>query len=175
MTSAVWGEVMSEVSTTIQSRIETANAVLRLLAPGTSITNERGWLTVHWTYLGKPISRRWMTRGQDFYPVWNRRWGHGGTCATALSSLIRWCQGKTPLPLSTWRYWTGQTVRLGRQDGPEILRLLSDGGYPETVPCCLCGRQLNGSLDWWSLKNVRGPCCSSYDPNGCRQKVGVAT
>ncbi len=69
--------------------------------------------------------------------------------------------------MSTWRYWTGERVALGRDRGPEIVQLLTDGGYPEHVQCVLCGCVIDGGLDWWHLGEVSGPCCTSR--NGCKQ------
>ena len=107
---------------------------------------------------------------QDFYPVWYRQWGHGGTASTALSQLVRWIKGKPVLPLATWIYWGGEACRLLRHgNGPEsAIEQLKSGGYPQESNCVLCGEKLTGSLDWWSLDGVSGPCCSLR--NGCQQK-----
>jgi len=157
-----------EVST---DRIAASNAVLAILTKNTSIHRVGGHIFVAWSNWGcaEKIVRRWQCRGQDFYPVWYRRWGHGGTCCTALAQLVRWSLGKTCLPLSTWKYWATPTVYLGRERGPEIVEILRAAGYPESTPCVLCGRELSGSLDWWSLKKVVGPCCSMHDIKGCQQ------
>lgn len=158
------------------NRLETANTVLRLFAPDTWITQGRG-VWVHWKrsngYQPSEMRRKWMVRrGNDFYPVWHRYWGHGGTCTTALSQLVRFIQERPVLPISTWRMWTGENVRLGRDNGPQIVQTLLDGEYPEHVPCVLCGETIVGHLDWWSLDKVSGPCCGWT--SGCRQKGKVA-
>lgn len=158
-----------------RNRMLAANLALECFASGTMIFHcdkPSAGFWVQWTrYSGTElVHRRWMTRNQDFYPMWYRQWGHGGTCSTALANLIRWCQGKPVLPLTTWIYWAGQQVNLGdRKDYVEILR---SAGYPETVPCVLCEREITGGMDWWSLKGVTGPCCSMR--SGCRQKGKAA-
>lgn len=159
-------------------RVVVANAVLALFAERTWVAHDRGFVVVNWRHFtGELLARRWMTRGgQSFYPVWSRKWGHGGTRCTALSQLVRWIQGKPVLPMSTWRYWAGDRVGLGRERGPEIVRLLTEGGYPLQSQCVLCGCDLLQGLDWWHLDKLSGPCCNSH--NGCRQipakKAGAA-
>ena len=154
-------------------RITASNVVLEILAPTTSIERRKGGWYVTWTgWRGKSMSRRWVTRGQSFYPMWHRHWGHGGTCTTALSQLVRWCAEKPVLPMSTWRYWTGEAVAMGRERGPEIVQILTEAGYPQTADCVLCGNQIVCGLDWWHLDGVSGPCCSMR--SGCQQKRGDA-
>jgi hypothetical protein len=150
-------------------RMHVADEVLRIFAEKTWLTFSHGYITVNWRQSsGKLLERRWMTRGQDFYPVWHRHWGHGGTALTALSQLVRWIQGKPVLPLATWRYWASPTVNLGRDGGPRMAELLAAGDYPEIAECVLCGGDLTGRLDWWSLKGITGPCC--HHTEGCKQK-----
>ena len=154
--------------------VDAANIVLRSFAPGTELRiDPTGYVVVTW-FQWRPaerIERRWMTRGEDFYPVWHKKWGHGGTACTALAQLVRWIKGKPVLPLSTWVYWGGERCALLRQnEGPEVaMNALRNAGYPESVNCVLCGGPLPGSFDWWSLDKVSGPCCNHN--NGCRQKV----
>jgi hypothetical protein len=158
------------MDTATRTRIDVANEVLQLFAAGTSIEKPKGGVFVTWERWRPPgkVTKRWQCRGSGFYPVWHRQWGHGGTACRALSQLVRWIQEKPVLPLSTWRFWTGKSVRLGRENGPRILELLAAGGYPESVNCVLCDQQITGSYDWWDLKGVSGPCCNHY--SGCRQK-----
>lgn len=152
-----------------QCGVDVANQVLQSFAPDTRIERRRGGWYVCWTRRnGEELSRRWMTRGQDFYPVWHREWAHGGTASTALSQLIRWMQGKPVLPLSTWKYWAGDTCKLLRHHPQDAIRLLLDAGYPEHSKCVLCGVSPIERFDWWSLDGVSGPCCSYT--TGCRQK-----
>lgn len=149
-------------------RLKPASEIACLLAKGTEIVAEpSGHVGVVFLYHGVAFSRRWMTRGQDFYPVWKRMWSGGGTSMTALAQLVRWCKGAPVLPLSTWRYWCSSNVALLDL---ECIKPIEAAGYPESVPCVLCGRLLGTgmALDWWHLDGVSGPCCSMR--SGCGQK-----
>jgi|GEM_PF-4948595 len=150
------------------NRMRISCDVLKCFAANTWLTFQQGYVTVNWRDSRGLFERRWMTRGQDFYPVWHRSWGRGGTASTALSQLVRWIRGKPVLPLATWRVWMGEGYRLGGDRGDEALRLLEDAEWPATVNCVLCNGELTGSLAWWSLRKVTGPCCSLR--NGCRQQ-----
>lgn len=154
-------------------RLDAANAALAGFAQGTTIEVLGGRVFVRWSsHRRGNVRKQWMTRGQDFYPVWHRKWGHGGTATTALAQLVRWIQGRPVLPMRSWRHWMSETVSLGRDRGPQILLALSNGGYPESSPCVLCGRDVAASsFDWWSLDGVSGPCCHYHDEAGCRQQV----
>ena len=151
-------------------RIAIANRMLECFAPDTTLRLESGHVIVCWnTYASKKYERRWMTRGQDFYPVWSRLWAHGGTACTALSQLVRWVKGKPVLPISTWSYWATERVRLLRLgDWESAIRAMSDAGYPQTAECVLCKNEITGGMDWWSLDGVTGPCCGCT--SGCRQQ-----
>lgn len=151
-------------------RIDVANVVLKCFAAETELRIESGHVLVCWTqHGGKKFERRWMTRGQDFYPVWHNKWGHGGTASTALAQLVRWVRGLPVLPLTTWRYWSGERVALLRHgNSNEAISALSAAGYPETATCVLCGMELTSGFDWWSLDGVTGPCCAWT--SGCCQK-----
>lgn len=154
-------------------RVEIANEVLRSFAPGTTLRLESGYVLVEWSARSGTFtdqhSKRWMTRGQDFYPVWHRKWGHGGTSCTALAQLVRWIQCKPVLPIGTWQYWSGDKCRLLRHGtGENVLQSLLDAGYPAKAECVLCGEAITGGMDWWSLKGVSGPCCGMR--SGCEQK-----
>ena len=119
------------------------------------------------SYAGKPMEKRWVTRGQEFFPLWQRKWGHGGTYTTALAQLVRWCGDKPILPLGSWRYWTRPECYLGREAGPQIVETLKAGGYPDEPKCVLCGIPLIRGFCWWSLGGVVGTCCGMS--SGCRQ------
>lgn len=155
----------------IPTKLEVANAALHSFAPDTEILPNKGvggWQVRWHTYGAKPgvMSRRWQTlHGQDFYPVWHNRWPHGGTASTALSQLIRWLQGRSVLPIDSWRYWASEKVRLV---SPAAVDALVAGGYPLEVKCVLCGCSPKG-LDWWHLNGVSGPCCGWTA--GCRQEI----
>jgi hypothetical protein len=68
------------------------------------------------------------------------------------------------LPITTWRYWAGDSIKLLPYSTVDIMET---SGYPRESPCVLCGRPLNGPLDWWSLDGLSGPCCTMR--NGCKQ------
>lgn len=153
-------------------RIDAANAVLAMFASDSKIVIKSKVLAVQFPLRKKLVALRWQVRGgQDFYPVWSDKWAHGGTACTALSQLIRWIKGRPVLPMGSWRYWA--RVGLGRPDGLKMLELLKGAGYPENTPCVLCGRELDGTLDWWNLDGVSGPCCAWTE--GCRQKKPEAS
>lgn len=148
---------------TQSDKLAVANGVLASFSK--SQFTVRGHAYVTFPYRGKLMTKRWMCRGNDFYPVWHRYYPGGGTSVTALSQLIRWVQDKPVLPMSTWRYWSSETCKLLPV---EAVQELEDGGYPVHVNCVLCHNQIEGSLDWWSLNGVSGPCCGWT--SGCRQK-----
>lgn len=68
-----------------------------------------GGLYVRWKdYANRWMQRRWMTRGQDFYPVWSKCWPGGGTSLTALAQVVRFARSQPVLPLAWWQYVTGE-------------------------------------------------------------------
>lgn len=147
-----------------EARLSVANRVLASFFDG-RIERRKGGTYVCWSNKHQgDVSKKWMCRGQDFYPVWHHKYPGGGTSSTALSQLIRWIQNKPVLPISTWRMWASERCQL--LPSSAVDELLS-GGYPERVDCVLCGCVITGGLDWWSLDRVSGPCCGSS--SGCRQ------
>jgi hypothetical protein len=150
----------------IATQIQCCNQVLSGFAKA-NIERRTNGIFVSWDSNKGLVSRRWQCRGgQDFYPVWSRIFPGGGTSTTALSQLVRWIQNKPVLPISTWRYWAGEKVKLLSQ---RFVDDLQNGGYPIHVKCVLCGNIIEGNLDWWHLGKVSGPCCGWT--SGCRQKV----
>lgn len=148
------------------SRCSTANVVLASFFDG-HIEDRKGGVYVCWSNeWDGDVAKRWQCRGQDFYPVWHHKYPGGGTSSTALSQLVRWIQGKPVLPISTWHYWSREQCKLLPEPA---VRTLSEGGYPGHVNCVLCGKLIVGSLDWWHLDKVSGPCCSLT--TGCRGKI----
>lgn len=72
---------------------------------------------------------------------------------------------------SPWadRYWASEGVALLRKgDAEATIDALRIAGYPQNATCVLCGVEIAGGLDWWSLGGVSGPCCGMR--SGCRQK-----
>lgn len=150
------------------TKLEAANIVLGVFTDSHIERRKGGWY-VCWERHGEQIAKRWYCRGQEFYPIWHKRWGHGGTASTALSQLIRWLRDQPVLPISSWRLWGGEAYALFRFDTTvDVPQTLLDAGYPEHANCVLCGQQLDGGFDWWSLRDVTGPCC--HWTRGCRQK-----
>lgn len=149
-----------------ESKLQAANKALSTFSNSRIERRKNGWFVCWENHSQGKMSRRWQCRsGQDFYPVWYRVWAHGGTASTALSQLIRWLQGKPVLPISCWRYWASERVKLLPAT---VANDLLQAGYPEHASCVLCGIEIQGSFDWWNLDGVSGPCC--YYTNGCRQK-----
>lgn len=157
---------LQQIETPPTTPLEVANLVLQTFFQGT-IERRKGGVFVSWIgHSGKRIEKRWQCRGQDFYPVWYRHYPGGGTSSTALSQLVRWIQRKPVLPISTWQMWASERCKLLPKDAVDLLLA---GGYPQHVDCVLCQQQIEGSLDWWSLDGVTGPCCGWT--SGCRQKT----
>lgn len=152
------------------NKIETSNRVLGSFASSAFIehrTGVGGGYYIHWPTVHGDVCKRWMTRGgQDFYPVWSHKWIGGGTSCIALSQLVRWCRGEPVLPLSTWRHWASDRVKLL---APDAVDILANGDYPKVTPCVLCGGEIT-AMDWWSLNGLSGPCCSWT--TGCLQRNG---
>ncbi len=143
------------------ARVAAANAALAVLGKGTRLEFVGRRAFVCWeSWRNGPQRKRWaVNRGNDFYPTWHNRAPWGGTQSTALSQLVRWCQGKPVLPLGCWEYWTTPGIRLAGDRGPELVELLRAAGYPERVACVCCGLPPVGGLDWWSHGGKSGPCC----------------
>lgn len=152
-------------STDVESRLDVANRVLATFSPSRIERRKGGWYVCWENKWQGPMAKRWHCRGQDFYPSWHRKWPGGGTASTALSQLIRWLRDQPVLPISSWRYWASETCKLLPVTVADDLLA---AGYPEHVPCVLCGETIVGGLDWWSLDGVTGPCCGWT--TGCRQK-----
>lgn len=150
------------------NKLEIANEVLKDFSC-VQLEKLKGGMYVSWN-IKKPIRRRWQCRGQDFYPVWHNIYPGGGTSSMALAQLIRWCQDKPVLPLTSWRWWSGESVALVSK---EAVDKLESACYPKVVKCVLCRNDIVGSMDWWSLNKVSGPCCSHL--SGCRQRIRYET
>lgn len=157
-----------------EERMAVANRALALFAADSRLEWRPGrGMYVVWKQFRPPFetARRWQSfSGAACYPIWKRQWPHGGTACQALYQLIRWCQHKPVLPLSQWRWWTSERVRLADDRGPQLVQVLTAGGWPEVVHCVLCGQPVVNGIDWWDLEGVSGPCC--HYTSGCRQRGG---
>ncbi len=135
-------------------KLEAANKILASFS-GSIIEPRANGFYIMWTnYRGVAIEKRWQTRCSD-YPTWHHVWGQGGTTCKALSQLIRWLRGQPVLPLSVWKYWSGQSVKLFP---PESVIWLEEAGYPTEARCIKCGKSLE-RFDWWDLGKISGPGC----------------
>lgn len=145
----------------LDDRLATVNQVLAKIAPGTIVIKGCAGWDVEWfdPIRARKINRRWAAH--ELYPVWHRRWGHGGTCCTALTMLMRWLQDRPVFGISTWEYWLSPTINLAKGD-PGLIPLLKAGGYPQEQMCIRCGQEIpkGRGLDWWSLDGKSGPACS---------------
>jgi hypothetical protein len=116
-----------------QQKLTAANEVLAIFAAGTVISQgDRGWV-VSWTnHKGIKVVRKFSTTsGGISFPVWHKKWGHGGTCCQALTALVRWLQERPVPPLAWWEYRTGEEVKLGGDRRDEIVDILRSANYAE--------------------------------------------
>lgn len=119
-----------------QQKLTAANEVLAIFAEGTVIgQGDRGWVVSWKDYKGIQVVRRFSTISRDSgFPVWHQKWGHGGTCCYALTTLIRWLQERPMPPLAWWERCTGEEVKLGGERRGEIVDILRLAGYGHEEP-----------------------------------------
>lgn len=63
-------------------------------------------------------------------------------------------QDKPVYGIGVFKYWS--SIGLGNQTTTDLMETL---GYPSQSICVLCKKPCKG-LDWWSLGDLSGPCCS---------------
>ena len=137
------------MSCCMDEKIDVANEVVKCFAPGTSLRIESGHVLVSWEDSFGKYERRWMTRGQDFYPVCI---GNGGTAEQHprhYPSLFVGCAGKA-------------YCRCPR----------GDTGPGTDIGCCDKGtqiRQLN-CLKKLGIQSVRNAVCAAANWN--RDSIG---
>jgi len=150
-------------------RLDQAIRIFAAVAPNIRLSYASGFW-VSWKIGGKPYRRKWVAKsvGSD-YPRWYNVAPFGGTRCRILAHLIRWAKDEPTVPLRVWRYWCGSEVGINQ----EAARLATEFGWPERVPCVLCGRVLEPEhrLDWYDLDGKRGPGCCYSDPEGCRKPL----
>lgn len=142
-------------------RIGIANKVLDVITPGIMLYQSRE-LRMCWDVRKQPpkydFPARLRTDGN--WPAFGyRQRPTGGTGMQALAQLIRYVRDLPRFPLSTWEYWSGESVKLGNST---VVELLASAGYEDDLKTCcvLCGDpKFARGLDWWSLDGVIGPCC----------------
>ena len=141
-------------------RIEHANKILASFVPGVVIYQHNRRLRMKWgnhRVHDFPANLRddgsWPQYGYRQRPC-------GGTGFQAIAQVIRYIRDLSRLPLCTWEYWSGETVKLGSKSAVDLIRA---AGYddPAKTRCVLCGTNdyATRGLDWWSLDGVTGPCC----------------
>jgi len=153
-----------------QARINVANAVLKTFAPRCEFFTEDGSQLFLRTFHGSEvrISQVRIRKSHDWFQKRNV-WPYGGTSEQAAVQLINYIRDYPRLPIETWEYWAGHSIRLG---SAETVRLLRESDYsgPKTR-CVLCkSTTFSGGLDWWDHGPI-GPCCWN---GNCREKDQAA-
>lgn len=158
------------------ARLAAANEILAAFARGCRFEWEAGrGLVFCWTdYHGKPRRVNWrpQSRGSD-YPSIYHKVPFGGTCCVATMELSRWVRGLPVRALGMWEYMCSKTVGMN----PQALELAKAHGWPVTVPCVFCGRQLGSGVryDHYDHDEAKqpGPGCCWSDEAGCRRKAAA--
>lgn len=136
-----------------QKRLEQANRVLKAIDTSYKIEKTGGglFLSVH----DNSERFKWVAafHGSDFPKGFNNM-PFGSTRARAVTELIRWIKGDNVRPLDYWQ----ETVKVGFS--PKVVDVAKEIGWPETVPCVNCGRQVGKGTGWDHYDNdVVGPGC----------------
>ena len=147
-------------------------------ALGAEITFEvaRGRVYLSWTTYSSKLRqrRRWDAPEGSHFPTWHRRAPWGGTRSYVFDQLVRRCLGKSVMPLAEWQDLIEGPAKLGGKQGPAVMAAVVATGWPEEVPCFLCGKPIQLVGDWWTTgekgKRKSGPSCSMRD---CRQSKAV--
>lgn len=157
--------------------LEQANAVLHQFAPRVSLSMTGNRVYAAWVseWAKPPVTNRywWNPKEGSDYPSCYKRLPFGGTCTRATNQIVRRLKGKPVIPLGSFLYLVEGPAKLGQQHGtPSAFRAaLVAAGWPEEVPCVLCGAMIRHTGDWWTIgekKNRRsGPSCSMRD---CRKE-----
>jgi hypothetical protein len=142
-------------------RLIQANEILAAFSPGSCLEFGDNGMYFRWIdYKGKSNRQRWVPRirGSDWPSI--RHLPFGGTHTNATMELYRWVRGEHVRPISMWKSFS-----------PVVRDLAAKHGWPETVPCVFCGRQVGNGIGWdhfdrkgWPV----GPGCW-YDA-GCKGK-----
>jgi hypothetical protein len=138
-------------------RLETANQVINLLMPSTRLLVQSDHICVEWKTSKGIVCKQWQTHKGSFFPTWSEKFPTGGTVTTAIAQLINWVRDKPCLPIQTWRYWCGDSVRMRPL---VILDILDRAGYPSEFRCVFCGKK-DGQMDWYTFNKQSGLGCYS--------------
>lgn len=146
-------------------RLAKAQAVLAVVALDVSMSWAGGfWF--EWESCGKKRRKRWVASeyGSQF-PRWHNQSPFGGTRSAIVTELMRWVKGEPVFPLGCWRFWCSMTIGVD----PKALELVTSYGWPERVPCVICGKMIGEGerMDEYAWKefdvcgpgHVRNPEC----------------
>lgn len=150
-------------------RIAVANAVLATFRPEIHFfIDADGLLRLDVTRVGDrilPLARVRDTNAHRFdFPV--ELWPFDMWTMEAAAHLTLYIEDKPRWPLSMWKFWAGERVRMCKPRTIELLEK-SDYGDPAKTNCIFCGAEkFRGGLYWWHLdeEGTLGPCCLS---NAC--------
>lgn len=93
------------------------------------------------------------SKGSDFPKMFDRM-PFGSNRARAVTELTRWIKGDNVRPMDYWQ----DSLKIGFS--PTIIPVLQEIGWPVTVPCVNCGRQVGGDIVWDHYDNDNvGPGC----------------
>jgi hypothetical protein len=149
--------------------IAEANPILRAIYPDLSLQDRsrRLWIVARGDFPAEMAAR--LNGNGDRLGCDYGRLGMGGTGALATGQLVRWTRGLTRVPLTSWEYWLGPKILLGRGGDARALELLRASSYsdPKLTCCVLCGSPK--IADWWNDGKLVGPCCWG---GRCRRKGG---
>lgn len=141
-------------------RLGVANLVLDTFVPGVMMYEGEYGLRMSWDNRKQPrhdFAARLRSDGSWPLYGYNVR-PSGGTAYQGIAQMIRYVRDLPRLPLLTWEYWSGDSVKLCT---PRTLELLKSSDYSKKTNCVLCGSsEWKRGLDWWSLDGKIGPCCS---------------
>lgn len=159
-------------------RFAESQRLLAIVSPGVTMTYDRGfWF--NWPSGYRYVCKKWVSISQgSHYPKWNRDTFGGGTTMLITSQLIRWAQQLPTCTLRSWKHWCGESVGLN----PNALALAIEIGWPEEVPCVMCGRMI-GTGDWFDWRGAGINChglgcwhdkgCKGQPPENSKRKKAV--
>jgi hypothetical protein len=153
--------------------LEQCQDVFDALDSGVTVSLKHGRAYLSWDGHDGRESARWDAPEGSHFPTWFRTRGPwGGTRCWAYDQLVRRLLGKATEPLGSWRGVIAGPAKLAGERGPRVLDALVAAGWPEEVPCHLCGKAVTRSGDWFTTgekgRRKSGPSCSMSD---CRREA----
>lgn len=153
-------------------RLEQANAILATYSRGSRLEYAKGLYFCWSDHNGKPRRLKWVpqSRGSD-YPSISYKVPFGGTCTVATMELTRWVRGLPVRPLGMWVCFCSKTVGMSGK----ALELAKQFGWPEQVPCVMCGRLVGGGVryDHYDHDKIKHPGPGCWWGEGCQAKGGA--